>query len=261
MKTGYAQVNGLSIYWESRGTGGIPLVVSHGGFGVTTMFGDLLDELAEHRQVIAIELQGHGRTANIARPLDFAALGEDIAALAADLGFDRVDLLGYSFGGSASLRAAIQHPDLVHRLAVVSIPCKRDGWLPDVLQGMSQVNSSIFEMMKQSPLYAAYAAVAPDVDAFPALMDAMGELLQRPYDWSAEVAALTVPTLLVYGDSDSVGPAHAAEFYGLLGGGLRDAGWNGSGASTNRLAILPGLTHYDIFTASALARVVDAFFS
>jgi hypothetical protein len=112
----------------------------------------------------------------------------------------------------------------VRRLAVVSTPVKRDGCYPEVLQGMAEVNSSAFDMMKQSPMYAAYEAVAPDVAAFPRLMDKTGELLQRPYDWSAEVRALTMATMLVYADADSVPVSHIAEFYALLGGGLHDAG-------------------------------------
>jgi pimeloyl-ACP methyl ester carboxylesterase len=259
--TGYAKVNGLQLYWESRGEGGTPLIVTHGGFGVTSMFGDVLDQLAARRQVVAVELQGHGHTADIDRPFSFEAFGDDIAALAGDLGFDQVDLLGYSLGGSSTLRAAIQHPGLVRRLALVSIPCRRTGWFPEVLQGMAGVNSSAFEMMRQSPMYEAYAAVAPDVDHFPTLMDKTGALLAQPYDWSDEVRGLTMTTLLVHADADSIPTTHAAEFYALLGGGLQDAGWDGSGLSSNRLAILPGLTHYNIFASPMLAALVDEFFS
>ena len=126
---------------------------------------------------------------------------------------------------------------------------------------MAAVNRSGFDMMKQSPIYTAYAAVAPDVDAFPALMDKMGTLLSQDYDWSDEVRALPMPTLLVYADADSQPTVHQAEFYGLLGGGQRDAGWDGSGNQPNRLAILPGQTHYDISASPLLAGVVDDFLS
>jgi pimeloyl-ACP methyl ester carboxylesterase len=259
--SGYAPVNGLQLYWESRGAGGTPLVMVHGGFGLTTVFGEVLDLLAAGRQVISVELQGHGHTADADRPFAWHQLGDDIAALVRHLGLDQVDLLGNSLGGGAALRAAIQHPSLFRRLVLVSAPCRQDGWLPDVLEGMSHVNSSAFELFKQGPLYAAYAAVAPDVDAFPALMDKTGALLAQPYDWSDEVTALPMPVLLTYGDADSIAPRHMAEFYALLGGGLRDAGWDGSGKSTNRLAVLPDLTHYDIFTSPRLAEVVDRFLS
>jgi pimeloyl-ACP methyl ester carboxylesterase len=259
--TGHAPANGVDMYWESRGEGGVPLIVSHGGFGVTSMFGGLLDALARRRRVIAIELQGHGHTPDIDRPFSFEAFGDDIAALAAALDLGEVDLLGYSLGASASLRCAIQHPALVRRLALVSIPFRRDGWFPEVLAGMEQVGSGLFEQMRHSPMYAAYAAVAPDPAAFPTLMDRTGALLRRPYDWSAEVAALEQPTMLVYGDADSIPPSHAAEFFALRGGGLADADWDGSKMTPHRLAIVPGRTHYDVFAAPALAALVDEFIS
>lgn len=257
--SGYAPVNGLSMYWESTGSGGTPLVMVPGGFGVTTVFGGVTDLLAQNRQVITVELQGHGHTADVDRPFTWEQLGDDIAALARHLGLDQIDLLGNSLGGGAALRTAIQHPTLIRRLTLVSAPCRREGWFPDVLTGMEHISSAQLEMFKQGPLYAAYTAVAPDPDAFPALMDKTGALLTRPYDWRDEVAALPMPVLLAYGDADSITLTHVAEFYGLLGGGLRDAGWDGSGKSANRLAILPDRTHYDVFTAPELATVVDRF--
>ena len=259
--SGYAPVNGLNMYWESQGTGGTPLVMVHGGFGLTTVFGEVPGLLAEHRQVVTVELQGHGHTADVDRPFSWEQLGDDIAALARHLGFEQFDLLGDSLGGGVALRTAIQHPSLVRRLVLVSTPCRREGWFPEVQQNMGGVNSSLFEMFKQGPLYAAYAAVAPDVDAFPALMDKTGALLSLPYDWSAEIPSLPMPVLLTYGDADSIQLSHVAEFYALLGGGLRDAGWDGSGKSVNRLAVLPDLTHYDIFTSPRLAEAVDRFLS
>jgi pimeloyl-ACP methyl ester carboxylesterase len=256
---GYAPVNGVKMYWRSRGEGATPLVVVHGGFGLADMFGDVLDRLAERRRVIAVELQGHGHTRDVDRPFRCESFGDDLAALIGHLGLEQADLLGYSLGGGACLRAAIQHPERVRRLAVVSAPHKRDAWFPEVLEGMAQVGSAGFEMMRHSPMYAAYAAVAPDVDAFPTLMDRTGELLRRPYDWTEEVRALTVPTQLVFADADSIPPAAAAEFFALLGGGLRDAGWDGAGRPAARLAILPGRTHYDVFQAPELADAVTRF--
>ena len=256
---GLAPVNGLEMYWRSRGEGGTPLVVVHGGFGVVEAFGDVLDRLAAHRRVVAVELQGHGRTADADRPFSWDALADDVAALVRHLDLGPADLMGYSLGGGVCLRTAIRHPELVRRLVVVAAPCRREGWLPDVLEGMSGVGSAGFEWMRQSPVYAAYAAVAPDVDAFPALMDKTGALLRTPYDWSDEVSAITAPVLLAYADCDGVPPAHAAEFFALLGGGLRDPGWDGSGRPASRLAILPGRTHYDIATAPELVTVVDGF--
>jgi pimeloyl-ACP methyl ester carboxylesterase len=256
---GLAPVNGVDMYWRSIGEGGTPLVVVHGGFGVVDMLGDLLDRLAQGRRVIAVELQGHGRTRDLGRPFSYESFGDDLGALVDHLGLDRADLLGYSLGAGSCLRAAIQHPGRVRRLAVVSTPFRREGWYPGVLENMAHVGSALFDQMKQSPVYDAYAAVAPDVDAFPRLMDKMGALLGQPYDWAEEVSGLTVPTLLVYGDADSIPPSHAAEFFALLGGGLRDAGWDGSQRPAGQLAILPGRTHYDIFEAPELAAVVGSF--
>lgn len=258
-ETGYAPVGDVSVYWESRGEGGTPLIVTHGGFGLATMFGDLLDTLAVDRRVVAIELQGHGHTRDVDGPFSFEAFGDQIAGVIDHLGVAAADVLGYSLGAEASLRCAIQHPERVRRLIVVSAPCRRDGWLPEVLAGMDQISSGQFEMMQQSPMYQAYAAVAPDPGAFRRLMDKTGELLRTVFDWSDEVKQLSMPTMLVYADADSVSTAHAAEFYALLGGGIRDAGWDGAQMGTARLAILPGLTHYNIFTSPELAAVVAGF--
>ena len=256
---GYAPVNGVQMYWRSLGTGGTPLVVVHGGFGVVDELADQLGRLAERRRVIAVELQGHGRTADIDRPFSSEAFGDDLAGLIDHLGLDWADLLGYSLGGGSCLRAAIQHPDRVRRLAVVAFPCRRDGWYPGAREAMAYVNSGLFEQFRESPMYAAYAAVAPDVDAYPRIMDKMGELLARPYDWTEEVRALPMPVLLVFGDADSVPPSHAAEFFALLGGGLRDGGLDGADRPAGGLAILPGRTHYDVFEAPELAGVVTTF--
>jgi len=259
--TGYAPVNGMELYWESYGAGNTPLLVVHGGYGVTSMFGPLSDELARRRRVIAIELQGHGHTRDIDRPFSYEAFGDDIAGVIAHLGLGRADLLGYSLGAGCCLRAAIQHPDLVRRLAVVSAPCRRDGWFPEVRAAFDQMSSGAFDQMKQSPMYASWSRVAPDPTAFPTLMDKTGELQRRPYDWSDEVRELRAETLLVFADADSIPMTHAAEFYALLGGGLGDAGWDGSGRAGARLAVIPGVTHYDIFQSPQLAAVVDDFFA
>jgi pimeloyl-ACP methyl ester carboxylesterase len=259
--TGYAPVNGVEMYWESRGEGGVPLVVTHGGFGLTSMFGDLLDRLASDRRVLAIELQGHGHTRDTGRPLRYESLGDDIAALIGHLGLGQADLLGYSLGAGASLRCTIQHPEVVRRLGVVSFPFRRDGWFPEVRAGMDQMSRAGFDQMRHSPMYQAWSEVAPDPEAFPALMDKMGELIRQEYDWGDEVSQLAQPVLLVFGDSDSIPPAHAAEFYALLGGGLKDAGWDGPLPTVSRLAILPGATHYTIFGFPRLAAIAAEFFA
>jgi pimeloyl-ACP methyl ester carboxylesterase len=256
--TGYVDADGVRVYWESRGTGGTPLVLVHGGFGLTSMFGSL-DRWAPDRQVIAVELEGHGHTALSGRPLSFDALGDSIAAVVREVAGGRADVLGYSLGGLASLSAAVRSPEVVRRLVLVSVTCRRSGWYPEVLAGMDQVGSAGFEQMRQSPMYEAYAAVAPVVDDFPRLMDAVGGLLRSEYDWTADVPRLVPDTLLVVADADSMPTSHVAEFYGLLGGGQRDAGWDGAGRPRHQLAVVPGRTHYDVLQAPVLPELVAGF--
>jgi pimeloyl-ACP methyl ester carboxylesterase len=254
----YADVNGISLYYEEHGSGQ-PLVLLHGGYGSGEMFGAILPLLASGRRVITVDLQGHGRTADVDRPLRFQTMGDDIAALIGHLGLEQADVMGYSLGAGTALRTAIQHPDRVRRLVVVSHPARRGGWFPQSLAGFDQMGPAFAEVMKQSPLYEAYARVAPRVEDWPVLVDKMGTMLREDYDWSAEVAKITAPVMLAYGDADSVWPAHIAEFYALLGGGLRDANWDGSARPVARLAILPGHTHYDIFMSPDLTGAVIPF--
>ena len=238
---------------------GDPLVLLHGGLGSTEMFGANLPALAAGRQVIAADLQGHGRTGDIDRPLTCEAMGDDIAALIGRLGLGRADVMGYSLGAATALRTAIQHPEVVRKLVVVSTPCKRNGWYPEVREAMTQFTSASAEMMKPSPIYKTYARVSPRPDDWPLLLGKMGDMLRREYDWSDEVARIGAPVMLVFADSDAIPVAHMAEFYGLLGGSKRDAGWDSSGMQPNRLAVLPGLTHYNIGVAPALVTTVTAF--
>ena len=252
-KGGYAPVNGLSLYYEIHGSGQ-PLVLLHGGFGLTSMYGEILPLLAEGRQVIAVDLQGHGRTADIDRPLRLESMADDIAALIGYLGLEQADLMGYSLGGGVALRTAIQHPEVVRKLVVVSTPHKRAAWYPEMVAGMGQMSAAAAPFLFETPMYQAYVAVAPDPEHFAVLVDKMGDLLRRDYDWSDEVAGLTMPTMIVAGDADGLPPAQVAQFFELLGGGKRDANWDRSGMTRHRLAILPGLTHYDINAAPALAQ-------
>jgi pimeloyl-ACP methyl ester carboxylesterase len=257
---GYAPVNGIDIYWESRGSGGTPLVLVHGGFGLASTFDGLAGQLAADRQVFALELQGHGHTADVARSFSWDDFGDDIAAVLQHLELGPVDLLGYSLGGLASLRCAIRHPEALRKLVLISAPCRRSAWFPEVLAGFDQMSSTaLFDMLRQSPLYAEWSKVAPDPSSFPTLIDKTGALLRQPYDWTGEVRQLDVPVLLVYGDSDSIPPANAAEFYSLLGGGQRDAGWDGTLPSPSRLAIVPGSTHYNILDSPLVPAVISQF--
>jgi pimeloyl-ACP methyl ester carboxylesterase len=254
----YATVNGLGIYYEIHGTGR-PLILLHGGVGAIEMFGEVLPLLAESRRVVAVDLQAHGRTADIDRPLSFESMADDIAALLGHLEIEKADVMGYSLGGGVALQTAIRHPEVVRKLVVVSTPFKRDGWYPEVLAGMGQMGPEAAEPMKQTPMYQLYASVAPKPEDWPVLLTKLGQLLGQDYDWSKDVAAIKTPTMIVVGDADSVRTAHAVQFFELLGGGIADARWDGSGMSNARLAILPATTHYDIFSPT-LASIVTPFF-
>jgi pimeloyl-ACP methyl ester carboxylesterase len=254
----YAKINGLHLYYEIHGEGE-PLILLHGGLGSTDMFAEILPMLAEGRQVIAVDLQAHGRTADIDRPLSFEVMADDVAALIKHLELEQAAVMGYSDGGSVALRTAIQHPELVRKLIVVSAPYKRDGWYPEIQTGMTQMNAEAAEAMKQTPMYQGYASVAPRPEDWPVLLNKIGEMASKDYDWSKEVATIKAPTLLIFGDADSVRTAHVVEFFELLGGGKKDGGWDGSGVSKAQLAILPGLTHYNIFNSPALAITVTGF--
>lgn len=254
----YADVNGLRMWYEWHGSGH-PLVLLHGGLGSTEVFAPLLPALTERRSVLAVDLQGHGRTADVDRPLRYESLADDVAALVTKLGLPEVDVLGYSLGGGVGLRTAIQHPDLVSRLVVVSAPCRQQGWYQATSTAMARQDEEVGEGMQGTPAHQRYLRIAPRPAEWPQLWAKSGELLRREYDWSAEVAALVLPTLLVFADADSVATAHMVEFFGLLGGGHRDADWDGTGRSAARLAVLPGLTHYDILSSPALPAAVLPF--
>jgi pimeloyl-ACP methyl ester carboxylesterase len=254
----YADVNGLRLYYEVQGTGR-PLVLLHGGLGAIEMFGSNLPALARGRQLIGVDLQGHGRTADIDRPLSVELMADDIAALIRHLGLDRPDVMGYSMGGGVALHIAIRHPELVGRLVVVSAVFRRDGYYPEILGQQAQVNAAMAEAMKQTPMYQLYSSVAPRPEDWPRLLDKIGEAMKQDFDFSRQIGGIQAPTLVVAGDADIFPPSHAVELFGLLGGGRKDPGWDGKGRPASRLAILPGRTHYDLFSAPELAATVIPF--
>lgn len=257
-KKGYVSANGVSYYYEIHGRGE-PLLLLHGGLGSIDMFRPVLPTFAGERQVIAVDLHGHGRTALGERAINLIDIGNDLAIVLKELGYEKVDVLGYSFGGGAAFRLAVQHPSLVRRLVVASAPYAQDGFHPEMLPQQAAVGAAMAEQMKQTPMYISYAAVAPRPQDFPRLLDRMGELMRRPYDWSEDVKKLQMPVMLIYGDADMIRPEHVVRFYQLLGGGVRDAGWMREHMSKNRLAILPDLTHYEVFMSPLLATTALPF--
>ena len=254
----YADVNGIKLYYEIQGSGK-PLVLLHGGLGALEMFGPNLAALAKGRQVIGVDLQGHGRTADIDRPLSVQFMADDIAALIKHLGLQSADIMGYSLGGGVALQTAIRHPEVVNKLVVVSTPFRRNGFYPDILVQQGQVTAAAAEGMKQTPMYQMYASLAPRPQDWARLHGKIGDAMKVDFDLSDQIKGIKARTLIVAGDADIFPPAHAVEMFALLGGGQRDAGWDGSGRPKSRLAILPGLTHYTMFNSPAVVAVAIPF--
>jgi pimeloyl-ACP methyl ester carboxylesterase len=254
----YADVNGIKLYYEIHGTGR-PLVLLHGGLGAIEMFGPNLEALAKGRQLIGVDLQGHGRTADIDRPLSAQLMADDIAALIKHLKLERPDIMGFSLGGGVAVHIAIRHPEIVGKLVIVSTPIRRDAFYPDILKQQGQVTAAAADAMKQTPMYQMYAGIAPRPEDWGRLLGKIGESMKLDFDFSQDVAKIKAPTLIVAGDADIFPPAHAVEVFGLLGGGKQDPGWDGAGRPSSRLAILPGVTHYNMAIAPGLAPAVIPF--
>jgi pimeloyl-ACP methyl ester carboxylesterase len=257
-RSGYVQANGVNYHYEVHGQGE-PLLLLHGGLGSFDMFAPVLPMLAQGRQVIGVDLHGHGRTELGDREISLVDMGDDMATVLRELGYAQVDVMGYSMGGGVAFRLAAQHPEMVRRLVLVSAGYAQDGFYPEMLPMQAQVGAAMADMMKETPMYQSYAAVAPHPEDFPRLLDRMGEYMRKPYDWSGDVPKLTMPVMLVFGDSDMYRPEHVVRFYQLLGGGRKDAGWMRENMSRNRLAILPDLTHYEMFMSPALVSTVLPF--
>jgi pimeloyl-ACP methyl ester carboxylesterase len=256
----YAEVNGINLYYETYGAGH-PMVLLHGGLGSGEMFGPILGTLADHHQVYVVDLQGHGRTADIDRPLDVRLMADDIAAFIDHLGLRKPDVVGYSLGGGVAFQVAFRHPEKVGRLVSASAHISRDAIYPDMLQQQGQVSSAAAEFMKDTPMYELYRRVAPRPEDFPRLLDKIGEAMAKDFDFSAEVRGLQMPTLVIAADADMAPPSHYVEVFNLLDGGLRDGGWMGEARPKggHALAILPGLTHYNLFLSPLFAAVTLAF--
>lgn len=256
----YADVNGINLYYETYGAGR-PLILLHGGLGSGEMFGPILPTLADHHQVIAVDLQGHGRTADIDRPLDVRLMADDIAALIDHLGLQKPDVVGYSLGGGVAFQVAIKYPEKVGRLVSASANIRRDAIYPEMLQQQGQVSGVAAEFLKDTPMYQLYQRVAPRPEDFPKLLDKIGEAMAKDFDFTEEVRGLQVPTLVIAADADMAPPSHYVEVFKLLDGGLRDAGWMGENRPKggHALAILPGLTHYNMCLSPIFAAVTVDF--
>jgi pimeloyl-ACP methyl ester carboxylesterase len=256
----YAEVNGINLYYETHGSGR-PLILLHGGLGSGEMFGPVIPALAERHQVVAVDLQGHGRTADIDRPIDIRLMAEDIAALIDHLGLDRPDVVGDSLGGGVALMTASRYPDKVGKLVAASINLRPDAIYAEMRVQQGQVGAAAAEFMKDTPMYQLYQRVAPRPEDFPRLLDKIGAMMAQDFDYTEDVRGLQVPARIVAADADMAPPSHYVEIFKLLDGGLRDGGWMGEGRPKggHALAILPGLTHYNIFSSPLFAAATLAF--
>jgi pimeloyl-ACP methyl ester carboxylesterase len=211
-KGSYALVNGLTMYYEIHGTG-FPLVLLHGAFATIEMFAALLPQLASTRQVIAVELQGHGRTADIERDMRFEYLADDIAALLTHLGIKQADIFGYSLGGSVALYLTLRHPDLVRKLALTSTIYDIDGYYPQIQEGLKHASPDGFPPI----VLEAYERVAPDPKGWPILVAKLAKLAASPGGLRPEdIQTINVPALVMIADGDIIRPEHASELSHLL---------------------------------------------
>ena len=237
-QTGYASVHGLEMYYEIHGTGQ-PLVLLHGALSaIGTSFGKVLPSLAETRRVVAVELQAHGRTADIDRPLSYEQMADDTAALLREIGVENADIFGWSMGGGVALQVAIRHPEVVRRLVLASVTYNSGGLHPGILAGIEHLTP---EALAGSPFQEECARIAPNPEDWPMLIAKVKQLDGRVQDWLPEdIRSIGAPALLIIGDSDIVRPEHALEMFRLFGGGV--AG-DIAGLPNSQLAVLPGTTH------------------
>jgi pimeloyl-ACP methyl ester carboxylesterase len=259
----YADVNGIHLYYETHGPADAAntLVLLHGGLASGEGFAPILPALTKGRRVIIPDLQGHGRTADIDRPIDVQPMAEDIAALIEHLGLEKPDVLGYSLGGGVAFFLAARHPELVGKAVILSTPVRRDAIYADILDQQKRLNAAAAEFMQQTPMYELYQRVAPQPENFGRLLDKIGASMANDFDHSDVVRSLKVPTLIACADADMAPPSHYVEIFKLLGGGQRDGGWMGEGRPSggHALAIIPGTTHYNVNVSPVLAAAAIDF--
>jgi pimeloyl-ACP methyl ester carboxylesterase len=256
--TGYAPVNGLQMYYEIHGSGGVPLVLIHGAFSaIGTSFGALLPGLSASRQVIAVELQAHGRTADIDRPMSYQAFADDVAALLDHLKIPQADVFGYSVGAAVALEMVFRHPGKVRRVIPLSAAHRLDGLQPGLMEGMGEMT---WEIMKGSPWYEEYQQIAPRPQDFPVLFAKKSEMDKTLWEIPDEViAAIKQPVLVAVGDADLTIAEHAIRMFRLLGGGGFGDLPTGRTWQSELLSV-PNASHVGVvFRADVLVPAITAF--
>jgi pimeloyl-ACP methyl ester carboxylesterase len=254
--TGYAPVNGVKMYYEVHGSGE-PVVLLHGAFmTITNNWTDWIGELAKTRKVIAVEMQGHGRTADIDRDITSENLADDVAALLEKLKIPRADLIGYSMGGGVAMQCAIRHPDKVRKVVVISSYFRRDGVVKEAIDAIPKLTADDF---KGSPIEAEYKKLSPTPDDFPKFVKRVLATGSKGHDFGPDkLKATSAPMFFVHGDADGIRLEHIAEMFRLKGGG----GHGDMGPrSASRLAILPNTTHVTLMQRMAIiVPMVNDFF-
>src|SRR5579871_2277306 len=236
--TGYAPVNGLKMYYEVHG-GGEPVVLLHGAFmTITNNWTGWIDELGKSRKVIAVEMQGHGRTADIACDISNENLADDVTTLLEQLKIPRADLIGYSMGGTVAMQCAIRHPDKVRKVVVISSVFRRDGMVKEALDALPKLTADAF---KGSPIETEYKKLSPTPDDFPNFVKRLLAANSKGHDLGADkLKATKAPMFFIHGDADGVRLEHVAEMFRLKGGGVHG---DMRPRSASRLAVLPNATH------------------
>ena len=244
------KVNGMQMYYEVSGAGE-PLVVLHGAYMNIPTMGAIIPQLAKTHKVYALELQGHGRTTDIDRPITYPNMADDVAAFMDAVGVPKADVFGYSMGAAVGLQLAIRHPAKVNKLVAASVAYDVRGWQPAFTE---MIPSITVEMMLGTPFAADYRKLAPNPDGFPALARKLIALEKEPMAWEAQVRALKTPVLIIAGDADVVTLEHSVALFRLLGGGVM--GDMGKPLPGSRLAILPATSHTAVITQPDLLHAL-----
>ncbi|ODT73959.1 MAG: oxidoreductase [Pelagibacterium sp. SCN 64-44] len=247
---GYADVNGMKMYYETSGSGD-PLIVLHGAYMNIPTMGDIVPRLAENHTVYALEFQGHGRTEDIDRPLTYPNLADDVAAFMDAVGLDKADIFGYSMGSAAGLQLAIRHPEKVEKLVAASVAYDNSGWQPAFLDFIPQM---VPEMFVGTPMEDAWKELAADPDGFRGVVEKLIALEHEPMDWEEDVKALDIPILIISGDADVATLEHSVAMFRLLGGG--EMGDMGAPLPESRLAVLPATSHTAVITQVELLHLL-----
>ncbi len=235
-------VNGMQMYYEVSGAGE-PIVVLHGAYMNIPTMGAIIPKLAQTRRVYAVELQGHGRTTDIDRPITPENLADDVATFMDAVGLAKADVFGYSMGAAAGLQLAIRHPAKLNKLVAASVSYDAEGFQPEF---KTMIPSMTPEMLNGTPLPAEYRKLAPNPDGFPELARKLIALEKEPMAWEAEVKALKTPVLIISGDADVATLEHSVKLFRLLGGGA--FGDMGKPLPASRLAVLPATSHTAVIT-------------